>query len=149
MIGEVALLGIFTLISIQDALQEKIDDYFSGMLWLCYVFLFPGANLYVAFASFGLLVILCRYVESCPNIRGKGFLGWGDVIVLPILISFVMSLNGVYGVILWLLLGMTLGMLTSYIQKKDKAPLMPMLWVSFLILELIFVFAGTFLSTLG
>jgi len=137
MIGEVALFGLFAIISIQDALQEKIDDYLSGGLWLVYVFSFPSANLFAAVSSFGLLIILCRYISSCPNIMVKGFLGWGDCLCLPILISFVMSLLGTSGVIVWLLLGMILGMLISYVQKKDKVPLMPMLFVAFLMIEFV------------
>jgi len=147
MIGEVALFGLFTAISIQDALQGKIDDYLSGVLWLCYIFLFPGANLYYAVVSFGLLVIICRYSADVPKIGA--IMGWGDVLCIPVLLSFIISLNGLVGGLLWLLLGMILGLLVSHIQKKESTPMMPMLWVSFLILELIFVFAGTFLSTLG
>ena len=134
MIGEVTLFGLFTAISIQDAMQNKIDDYLSGLLYLCYAFLFPVANFYLMTVSFGLLIVLCRYAEDCPNIKSKGFLGWGDCLCVPILLSFSAGIFGMTGAILWLCLGIILGILTNHVIKRDKGPLMPMLWISFLIL---------------
>ena len=134
MIGEVALFGLFTAISLQDALQGKIDDYLNGVLWLCYVFLFPGAGLYWVVVTFGLLVLLTRYSHDCPKL-GE-IMGWGDVLAIPVLLSFVMGIAGFVGGLLWLLLGMILGLAVKHVRNEARIQLMPMLWVSFLALEL-------------
>ena len=138
MIGEVALFGLFTAISIQDALQSKLDDYLTGVLWLCYVFLFPGAGLYWVVVSFGLLVLITRYAKDCHNL-GE-IMGWGDVLAIPILLSFVIGIAGLVGGLIWLLLGMILGLGIKHVRKDDRIAMMPMLWISFLILELALAF---------
>jgi len=138
MIGEVALFGLFTAISIQDAIQGKIDDYFSGMLWICYVFLFPGANLFYAVAGFGMMILLGRYSIDCKNLGTV--ISWGDCLTVPILLSYVISLNGFILGLIWLLLGSILGLIIMDVQKKDKVPMLPMLFLAFLIIEFVVIF---------
>jgi len=141
MIGEVALFGLFAIISIQDAIQNKIDDYFSGLLWICYVFLFPEANLFYAVCGFGLMILLGRYSVDCKNMGT--IISWGDCLTVPILLSYVISLNGFMLGLIWLLLGSILGMVLMSVQKKDKVPMLPMLFIAFLMLEFVVI---TFLS---
>jgi hypothetical protein len=137
MIGEVALFGLFTLMAIQDALQNKIDDYLSGCLWLLYIFLFPGANLHWAVITFGLLVVICRYAAYEPKL---GFImGWGDVLAIPILLDWVISAVGYSNGIVWLIISGILTLVVTKGIKQAKVPFLPMMWLAWVIMWLAFV----------
>lgn len=113
----ILLLG-FGVVAYYDWKHKEIPDLLTAVLWfgVC-VMPFPTINYYIAMFMF-MFAFLSNTIVF--HITKKAYLGWGDILLLPI---YAIAITGVGGLLAWIIgtMGMVLAFVISRIKKQPVA----------------------------